>query len=328
MSDPTIADVMEMLKSLTTEMKTMKADMAAMQEKSASSSDHDVGSRLEGPRDLDRPPRFRKLDFPRYDGKTDPMLFINKCESYFRQQRTMMEERVWMASYNLEDVAQLWYIQLQEDEGTPPWGRFKELLHLWFGPPLRSAPLFELAECRRTGTVEEYANRFQALLPRAGRLDEAQRIQLFTGGLLPPLSHIVRIHNPTTLAAAMSLARQVELMELDRRVQPPPRTAPRGPLPAPAPRPALPAPLQPSTLPAPPAAAQQGRGEGSQRRLSSDEMAEQRRLGLCFNCNEKYTCGHNRFCRRIFFLDGVEIEDAAKATGGVENDGEAPCFSL
>jgi hypothetical protein len=176
MGDPTIADVMEMLKSLTTEMKTMKADMAAMPEKSASSSDRDIGGRLEGPHDLDRPPRFQKLDFPRYDGKTNLMLFINKCESYFHQQRTMTEERVWMASYNLEDVAQLWYIQLQENEGTPPWGRFKELLHLRFGPPLRSAPLFELAECRRTGTVEEYANRFQALLPRAGRLDEAQRV--------------------------------------------------------------------------------------------------------------------------------------------------------
>jgi hypothetical protein len=33
------------------------------------------------------------------------MLFINKCESYFQQQRTMAEERVWMASYNMEDVA-------------------------------------------------------------------------------------------------------------------------------------------------------------------------------------------------------------------------------
>jgi hypothetical protein len=327
MDDPTIADVMEMLKSLTTEMKTMKADMAAMQEKSASSSDRDAGGRLEGPHDLDRPPRFQKLDFPRYDGKTDPMLFINKCESYFRQQRTMTEERVWMALYNLEDAAQLWYIQLQEDEGTPPWGRFKELLHLRFGPPLRSTPLFELAECRHTGTVEEYANRFQALLPRVGRLDEAQRVQLFTGGLLPPLSHAVRIHKPMTLAAAMSLARQVELMELDRRVQPPPRVSLRGLLPAPVPQPALPAPLQPPALPAPPAAAQQGRGEGNQRRLTPDEMVERRRLGLCFNCNEKYTRGHNRFCRHIF-LDGVEIEDAAEATGDAENDGEAPCFSL
>jgi hypothetical protein len=189
----------------------MKADMMALKEKSALSSDSAGG----GPRDLDRPPKFQKLDFPCFDGKSDPLLFTNKCESYFRQQRTLVEERVWMASYNLEDVAQLWFIQLQEDEGTPPWGRFKDL-HLRFGPPLRSAPLFELAECRRTGNVEEYSNGFQTLLPCAGRLEETQRVQLYTGWLLSPLSHAVRIHNPETLAAAMSLACQVELMELDR----------------------------------------------------------------------------------------------------------------
>jgi hypothetical protein len=102
---------------------------------------------------------------PHYDGKSDPMLFLSRCESYFHQQRTIPEEHVWMASYNLEDVAQLWFMQLQEDEGTPPWGRFKDLLSLRFGPPLCSAPLFELTECRRMGTVEEYANRVQALLP-------------------------------------------------------------------------------------------------------------------------------------------------------------------
>jgi hypothetical protein len=158
MVEPSMQDVMEMLKSITTKMSTMEADMAAMKEKSASTSEYDVGGRAEVPRDLDRPPKFHKLDFPRYDSKSDPMLFINKCESYFRQQHTMAEERVWMVSYNLEDVAHLWYIQLQEDEGTPPWGRFKDLLNLRFGPPLRSAPLYELAECRRTGTVEEYAN--------------------------------------------------------------------------------------------------------------------------------------------------------------------------
>ena len=48
----------------------------------------------------DRPPRFQKLDFLCYDGKSDPLIFINRCESYFHQQR-IMEEKVWMASYNL-----------------------------------------------------------------------------------------------------------------------------------------------------------------------------------------------------------------------------------
>ena len=62
-------------------------------------------------------------------------------------------------------------------------------------------------------------------------------------------------------------------------------------------------------------------------RLTADEMAERHRLGLCFNCNEKYTCGHNRFCRRIFW-EGVEIDDAADVAGDAEHDAEAPCFSL
>ena len=83
----------------------------------------------------DRPPRFQKLDFPRYDGKSDPLIFINRCESYFHQQR-LMEEKVLMVSYNLKDGAQLWYYQVQQDEGTPSWRRFTELLHLRFGPPL------------------------------------------------------------------------------------------------------------------------------------------------------------------------------------------------
>jgi hypothetical protein len=119
----------------------------------------------------------------------------------------MEEEKVWMASYNLEDGAQLWYMQIQIDMGTPSWCRFKEPLNLHYGPPLRSAPLAELAECRRTGTVADYMDRFQALLARAGPLLEEQCVQLFTGGLMPPLSLDVRIQNPQTLDAAMSLAR-------------------------------------------------------------------------------------------------------------------------
>jgi hypothetical protein len=176
-----------------------------------------------------------------------------------------------MAAYNLEDVAQEWFMQLQDDEGTPSWGRFKDLIDLRFGPALRSAPLFELTECRRTGTVEEYSNRFQSLLFRAGRLDESQRVQLFTGGLLPPLSHAVRLHNPETLAATMSLARQVELMELDKMAVAPAKPAHRA-LPATMkPQQALAVPQAPPllALPAPPAgAAPAARERHPGRRLS------------------------------------------------------------
>jgi hypothetical protein len=107
--EPSLADVVQML-------KTLSADVAGLKEKAASAE----SIHQDGQHHTDRPPRFQKLDFPRFDGKTDPLLFINRCESYFRQQRTMPEERVWMAFYNLEDISQFWFIQLQEDEGTPP----------------------------------------------------------------------------------------------------------------------------------------------------------------------------------------------------------------
>jgi hypothetical protein len=101
-------------------------------------------------------PRFQKLDFPKYDGKSDPLAFINRCESYFHQQRIAAEEQVWMASYNLEGGAQMWFIQVQSEEGTPSWRRFSELLNLRFGPPICSNPLGELMACKPTGTVAEY----------------------------------------------------------------------------------------------------------------------------------------------------------------------------
>jgi hypothetical protein len=330
MAEPTLADVLAQLKTMSDEMMTMKADMASMKEKSESSAFGGAeGRRPDGLRDQDFHPKHNKWDFPRFDGTSDPMLFLNKCEANFRQHRTMAEERVRMASYHLDDTAQLWFQQLQDDDGTPSWGNFKDLLNLRFGPPLRSAPMFELAECHRMGTVEEYANRFQALLPRAGRLDEAQRVQLFKGGLLPPPSHAVRIHNPDSLSAAMSLARQVELMEQEGPTPPPPRAHQRGP-PAPMARATLPAPPPLLALPPPPVAAPQGRAKGNQRRLTPEEMAERRRHGLCFNCNKKYSRGHNRFCRRIFFMDGVEIDDVegGAAVQGDDAAMEAPVFSL
>lgn len=47
------------------------------------------------------------------------------------------------------------------------------------------------------------------------------------------------------------------------------------------------------------------------RRLTQAEQEERRRLGLCFNCDERYSRGHNKVCKRLFLLDSVEDEDEA-----------------
>jgi hypothetical protein len=272
------------------------------------------------------PPRFQKMDFLRFDGKFDPLIFINRCESYFRQQRTMPEEKVWMASYNLEDVAQLWFIQLQEDEGKAPWGRFKELLNQRFslvlGPP-------HCSQGDGRGILQSLSGAPPSRWPARGRPARAALHRW----LLPPLSHHVRIHASETLTAAMSLARALGLVELDRLNSAPGKAAPRALDPPPAPRPgvlvALLAPIQPvlvvQALPAPQTQAlalpvpPPPRGGG--KRLSMEEQAERCRLGLYYNCNEPYSRGHNRVCRRIFYIDDVELAEDEPAE-------EAPVYSL
>nr|AAL82656.1 retrotransposon protein, putative, unclassified [Oryza sativa Japonica Group]AAM18147.1 Putative gag-pol polyprotein [Oryza sativa Japonica Group] len=132
------------------------------------------GHRFDG--DGDRPPRYHKLDFPKFDGRGDPLPFLNRCEQFFRGQRTPEDNKVWLASYHLLDGAQQWYTRLERDHEPPSWHRFSELLNMRYGPPLHSTPLGELAACRRTTTVDDYAERFLDLLTRTGYLSEDQQL--------------------------------------------------------------------------------------------------------------------------------------------------------
>ena len=122
----------------------------------------------------------------------------------------------------------------------------------------------------------------------------------------------------------MSLARQFEMREQFTA------TTTRAPS-----RPLLPAPGSRLPLPAPPAAKAAAPTtatvEGRPIKcLTQAEQEDRRRLGLCYNCDEKFTRGHNRVCKRLFLLDGVE-EDDDGATEEAAVDAakeEAPMFSL
>lgn len=87
----------------------MEADLTAMEVKSASSLDSSDSRRSEGWRESDFTFKHKRWDFPCFDGTTDPLLFQNKCEAYFRQYQTTPEECVVITGYHLEAVAQLWF---------------------------------------------------------------------------------------------------------------------------------------------------------------------------------------------------------------------------
>jgi len=110
----------------------------AQQPSSSSSPGPRFGS---GEHHQDWPPRFQQMDFPKYDGKSNPLAFINQCETYFNRERIMEEEKVWMASRNLAEDARMWFLQVQRDEGTPGVAP----LHQATAPTLRITPMLQPA---------------------------------------------------------------------------------------------------------------------------------------------------------------------------------------
>ena len=149
--------------------------------------------------DTEGVPRYHKLDFPTFNGKDDPLVWLNRCEQFFWGQHTKEGYKVWLAAYHMIGAAQEWYIQLERDEGTPSWTRFKECCNLRFGPPIRTNPLGELARFKQTGSVADYVEMFQALLCRVDPLSVPQQVQIFTSGLTDRLRVDVELQNPSDL---------------------------------------------------------------------------------------------------------------------------------
>jgi len=155
-------------------------------------------------------PRFHKLSFPMFDGKEDPLGWLNRCESFFRGQLTRVADKTWLASFHMTGPAQQWYVILQRDIGMPSWELFKQYCIQRFGPPLSTNHLADLARLPFTSTVEAYIEAFQARMAHAGRLKPLQQALLFTGGLPDHIRIDVELHEPQDLHRAMRLARAYE----------------------------------------------------------------------------------------------------------------------
>ncbi|CAL5416547.1 unnamed protein product [Camellia sinensis] len=79
-------------------------------------------------------PKTVKLDFPRFNGIEEPMSWVCRAEQFFDFHQTFKANRVPLASFNLEDDAQLWYQLLKEETPIISWEYFKQGLLSRYGP--------------------------------------------------------------------------------------------------------------------------------------------------------------------------------------------------
>jgi hypothetical protein len=143
--------------------------------------------------------RLYKIDFPTFDGASDPRPWFTHCNMFFLGQRTQDSDKTWLASYHLTNAAALWYGHLEAKLGQrPSWGEFQTLISNHFGPPTRANPFGELISTRHSGTVADYSKRFLENLAHVQPISDAEECDIFTNslGFLYPVDVILAHGSP------------------------------------------------------------------------------------------------------------------------------------
>jgi hypothetical protein len=161
-----------------------------------------------------------------------------------------------------------------------------------FRLPLTDSLIGKFALLRRDDNIDDFAKCFMALSCRDTMITEAHQVQLFLARLRKPLCTDVALHWPPTLDDAIMLAQVYQQRET---VASPPaphqhsswraRTKPLGSFAGAAPA--------TSTASSPSVA----KPASFVQRLTPAEVAQCRKDGQCFHCNDFFMNGHKAVCK-------------------------------
>ncbi|XP_068667473.1 uncharacterized protein [Aristolochia californica] len=232
-------------------------------------------------------PRYTNLDFPIFNG-------------------TAEVDKVGLATFNMFDEVQLWGHQLELE--NPIWTTCPK-------QPIRGFSVVKTnGKCRAISKI----------IPRkigSGKVVRVdQQVCLFTAGLTESLQLEVELLAPLNLARAMNLARPLEAKQKIQARKPnwqgwrnnsgvTPTAQPwRNQVATGTPTATKPSPSNPAFI----------------RKLNRAEMEDRRSKGLCYNCDEQYTFGHQ--CKKLFWLEIDNEEEDVLEVEQVEV--EEPAISL
>ncbi|PIN09089.1 hypothetical protein CDL12_18329 [Handroanthus impetiginosus] len=245
---------------------------------------------LEG--DLSVVTQFSRIEFPRFFGE-DLKGWTFRCEQFFDMAKTPLHLRVKLASIHLEGEALQWHQVFLKSRLTmtlPTWEEYIQAMIERFGSKMGKDPVIELMHLRQNGwgLRDDIAIGVEAFYPKSLR-DAARIATLLERNYNTrdnmkagtSRSNFFGTRNSMSIRNAPTTIAQTPILAL-----PPTRN-------------------QPLTDKGGPVKA---------RRLTPQEMGERRAKGLCFNCDEKFTPGHQcKFPRRqLFVMDVKEVEEESE----------------
>jgi hypothetical protein len=165
-----------------------------------------------------------------------------------------------------------------------------------------------------TGTVDEFSKHFIALSCRDTSLSEAQQIQLFITGLGNDLCIEVVLQQPSSLGDATIFARANEKRSTSRDAIPPQPACGYGQSFSNATTTPTPSTLSRATSSMASTAA---KPNAAVMRLSPAKIAQRRKYGKCFHCDELFSQGHKQQCKQQFVIEVLtdDINDEQQTNG-------------
>ncbi|KAL5850318.1 hypothetical protein ACOSQ4_008331 [Xanthoceras sorbifolium] len=258
--------------------------------------------------------KIPKLTFPKFDG-TDPKTWLRKCDRYFLIHPVPPDQKVLIASIHFEKKAEVWFQSYYDLQEGVSWREFKESLLTRFLDVEQEDVIGELYRLRQTGTVSEYQDKFEELQPRLRAkgygLGEGFFLESFLSGLKSEIKNQVKMFSPSDLKTAIHLARLLEAAIEPKRNRPwvqktniynsstitPNQTLAKTHN------------TYQNTHPTSINTALKPTEPIPIKRLTQAEMKTRRDKGLCYNCDEPYTYGHQCTKKRLYMLMGEDEED-------------------
>eukprot|EP00253_Pinus_taeda_P012384 PITA_12384 len=230
-------------------------------------------------------PRPPKLDMHKFDG-SHLAAWIAQMVQYFNLNNILDDEtQLMVGSMYLDNERWQWWEWHQLcNTAFRTWDKFKKALTDRFDQEYDF--LGRLTKLRQTGTVDEYITAFEALAFHTRRLSDVLYTECFISGLKEAIKAHVQLHHPPTWIEACKVARNVER--------------------------ALAALATHSNFTA--------KGRTTQahsttqtlkvQKVSPVEMAESRKQGLCYHCDEKYSPGHKCKEPKFFQIDATDYSSS------------------
>lgn len=271
-----------------------------------------------GPKPLGYVP---ELEFPKFDG-SHCRLWIRKCSKYFHLCKIADDQKVDFASLYMIDKAEKWVTSYLSVRKSVDWAEFVVDLSARFKDDTTFNVVEQFNKLHQTDSLETYIDELEDLssvvLQHHHSIPDEYILESFVGGLKPGVKPFVKALKPTTISAAVEIARLQE--ETLKALQPKStKFSPFSSKPLP---PLLPTPSLPTQNPTPFSTFKlTPKNAKNFKYIPADVRAEKIAKGLCYYCDQPYSRNHKcQFQEPQLFT--VEIAANTGQQADIDEDSE------